>query len=277
MRPRQWVKNGLVVAAPVLSTQLFEPGVPLGTAAAFVAFCLAASGVYLVNDVVDVETDRLHPTKRLRPIAAGTVPRPLAVGVAVVLFATALGVSLVATWNLLVVIACYIVLELLYCLALKDQRVVDIAIIAAGFLLRAIAGGAATGIELSQWFLLAASFGALFMASGKRYAESRSDAELGTTRKSLTGYTQTYLRFTWTLSATMLTMTYGLWAFDLDQSSGSVLPAISMAPFILAILRYALHVDAGEAEAPEVIAWNDRVLQSLGLLWLVTLLLAVWT
>jgi decaprenyl-phosphate phosphoribosyltransferase len=275
MRPRQWVKNLLVLAAPVLSGELLESGVVWDTGVAFVAFCLAASGVYLVNDVIDREADRNHPRKRSRPVAAGVVSPRLAVVVGAGLLLGSLGVALLAERDLLIVLASYIALQLLYCTVLKDQRVVDIAVIAAGFLLRAVAGGAATGIELSQWFLLAATFGALFMASGKRYAESRMEGDLVSMRRSLAGYTQTYLRFVWTLSATMLIMTYGLWAFELHEESGSILPPLSMAPFLLAVLRYAIHVDAGEADAPEVIAWNDRVLQVLALLWLVTLALAV--
>jgi decaprenyl-phosphate phosphoribosyltransferase len=275
MRPRQWVKNLLVLAAPLLSGQLLEGDVVQGTAVAFVAFCLASSGIYLVNDVIDREADRNHPRKRFRPIAAGVVPPPLAVVAAVALFLGSLALTLLADTGLLIVLSCYVVLQLLYCTVLKDQRVVDIAVIAAGFLLRAVGGGAATGIELSQWFILAATFGALFMASGKRYAESRMEGDLASMRRSLADYTQTYLRFVWTLSATMLMMTYGLWAFEKGESSGSILPALSMAPFLLAVLRYAIHVDAGEAEAPEVIAYNDRVLQVLAVVWVVTLALVV--
>ena len=277
MRPRQWVKNLLVLAAPALSGQLLEGDVIRGTVVAFVAFCLASSGIYLVNDVIDREADRNHPRKMFRPIAAGVVPPQLAVVAAVFLLLGSLAPALLAEPDLLIVLGSYVALQLLYCTVLKEQPVVDIAVIAAGFLLRAVAGGAATGIELSQWFILAATFGALFMASGKRYAESRMEGDLASMRRSLASYTQTYLRFVWTLSATMLMMTYGLWAFEMRESSGSILPALSMAPFLLAILRYAIHVDAGEADAPEVIAWNDRVLQVLAVLWVVTLVLAVWT
>ena len=276
MRPRQWVKNFLVLAAPALSGELFDLDVLRGAAIAFVVFCMASSGIYLINDVRDVEQDRAHPKKRHRPIANGSVPPPLALGAAAVLLVAALAGCLLADPDLLIVIASYVALQLLYCFFLKDQRVVDIAVIASGFLLRAIAGGAATGIPLSQWFLMAAAFGALFMASGKRYAESRMDGDLASMRTSLATYTQTYLRFVWTMSATMLMVTYGLWAFEMRADSGSVMPVLSMAPFVLAVLRYAIHVDAGEADAPEVIAWHDRVLQGLAVIWFVTLAWSVW-
>ena len=170
-RPRQWSKNLLVFAAPLLSGRFTEAGVLADAAVAFVAFTLAASGVYLVNDIRDVESDRAHPTKRLRPVAAGSLGARTAAWAGGALAAAALVVALLAGVDLVVVVAIYLTLSLLYCFVLKDEPVIDIAIIAAGFLLRAIAGGAAAGIELSQWFLLAASFGSLFMAAGKRYAE----------------------------------------------------------------------------------------------------------
>lgn len=276
MRPRQWLKNVLVLAAPVLSGRLLEQQVLLGALVAFVAFSLAASGIYLVNDVVDVESDRAHPRKRNRPIAAGVVPPRLALGVAVLLLLAAPAVGLLASVQLLIVAVVYEIVSLVYCLLLKDEPVIDIAIVASGFLLRAIAGGAATGIVLSQWFLLSAGFGSLLMASGKRYAESRMDGDLSAMRKSLGRYTGTYLRFVWTLSASVLVMTYGLWAFQVREESGSLFATISMAPFVLAVLRYAVDVDAGVADEPEVIALGDRVLQGLAVIWLAFLLLAIY-
>ena len=154
MRPRQWVKNVLVFAAPFVGGDLLTPGIVPDLLVAFVAFSLAASGIYLVNDAKDVAADRAHPTKRFRPIAAGIVPLRLAIAVAVVLLAAAVAVSLLASVPLVVVLAVYVVVQLAYCFWLKHQPVLDICIVASGFLLRAIAGGAATGILLSQWFLL---------------------------------------------------------------------------------------------------------------------------
>lgn len=276
MRPRQWVKNVLVIAAPVLSGQLHDGEVIVGALVAFVTFCLAASGIYLVNDVIDVDADRAHPRKRYRPIAAGVVAPRTALAVAVVLLVAAPALAALATLNLVIVVCVYEVVSLAYCLLLKDEPVLDIAIVASGFLLRAIAGGVATEIDLSQWFLLSAAFGSLFMASGKRYAESRAEGDLTAMRKTLGSYTQTYLRFVWTLSAAVLITTYGLWAFEMQDRSGSPLPAISLAPFTLAVLRYAIDVDAGEADEPEVIALHDHVLQGLAVIWLVLVALAVY-
>jgi decaprenyl-phosphate phosphoribosyltransferase len=279
MRPRQWVKNVLVLAAPFAAGELFGPEIGLELAIAFVAFSLAASGIYLVNDAKDVAGDRAHPTKCKRPIAAGIVPPGLALGVAAVLLAGALALSVLASVELLIVVVVYVAVQLSYCFWLKHQPVLDICIVASGFLLRAIAGGAATGIPLSQWFLLAAGFGSLFMVAGKRYAEIRLAERTGAKiRKSLESYTASYLRFVWALSATVLIMTYGLWAFEIREATtqNSVWSVVSMVPFVVAVLRYAVDVDCGNGGEPEDIALGDRVLQVLALAWIGTLTFAVY-
>ncbi|HKS51500.1 MAG TPA: decaprenyl-phosphate phosphoribosyltransferase [Pseudonocardiaceae bacterium] len=277
MRPRQWLKNVLVLAAPFAGGLLFHVHVLIAVGIAFVAFSLAASGVYLINDVQDVEADRAHPTKRNRPIAAGVVAPQLAVTTAAVLFAAALATSFVASPDLALVTAIYIAVQLSYCWWLKHQPVVDISIVASGFLLRAIAGGAAAQIALSQWFLLTTAFGSLFMVAGKRYAEIRLAERTGAKiRKSLERYTSSYLRFVWTLSATGVIMTYGLWAFQLGQANHSHWPVISLVPFVVAILRYAVDVDGGNGGEPEEIAIGDRVLQVLGACLVFTLVAAIY-
>lgn len=277
-RPRQWVKNILVLAAPFSASQITNGAVLKDAAVAFVAFCLAASAVYFVNDAVDVEADRAHPTKRNRPIAAGIVPPQAAYVVAVVLFLGALGVSLVASWQLALVIAVYEAVQLGYCFGLKHQTVLDLCIVASGFLMRSIAGGAAARIPLSPWFLLVTAFGSLFMVSGKRYAEislyERTGAKI---RASLAKYTPSYLRFVWATSAAVVIMTYGLWAFEIRQDHhNSVWASVSMIPFVIAVLRYAVDVDGGNAGEPEEIALRDRVLQVLGLAWVASLALSVY-
>jgi decaprenyl-phosphate phosphoribosyltransferase len=279
MRPRQWVKNVLVAAAPLaaLGTNVhYDYLKMLGqVAVAFAVFCLAASSVYLVNDVRDVEADRQHPTKRFRPIAAGVVPEWLAYTLAAVLGAASLGLAWWLTPNLALVMAVYIGMQLAYCFGLKHQAVIDICIVSSAYLLRAIAGGAATGIQLSQWFLLSAAFASLFMVAGKRYAELQLAERTGARiRKSLESYTSTYLRFVWTMSATAVVVCYGLWAFERDAASGSWFK-ISMVPFTIAILRYAVDVDGGLAGEPEDIALRDRVLQLLFVAWIGTIGAAV--
>jgi decaprenyl-phosphate phosphoribosyltransferase len=277
MRPRQWVKNVLVLAAPLAAGTVDELDVLLPVALAFVVFCMAASGIYLVNDAMDVEADRAHPTKRFRPIAAGVLPVNIAYAMAVVLLGGSIGLSFIANWQLAVVMAVYISIQLAYCFGLKHQAVIDICIVSSGFLLRAIAGGVAADIPLSQWFLLIMAFGSLFMAAGKRYAELQlAEATGAKIRKSLEYYTATYLRFVWTLSATAVVICYGLWAFERDQAENSIWYAISMVPFTIAILRYAVDVDGGEAGEPEEIAFRDRVLQVLAVAWIGVVGVAVY-
>lgn len=284
LRPKQWVKNVLVVAAPVAAggDVIFQSRVLLDILIAFIAFCLAASSIYLINDARDVEADREHPTKRFRPIAAGVLPVSLAYIMSVVLIALAVGGSFLASSGpgLAIVVAVYIALQLGYCFGWKHQPVIDIALVSSGFMLRAMAGGVAAGVILSQWFLLVAAFGSLFMAAGKRYAELKLSLRSGAKiRKSLESYTPTYLRFVWTLAATAVVLSYALWGFDLSQQvsgSAAVWYQISMVPFTVAILRYAADVDRGEGGAPDEIALKDRALQVLALAWLITIGIAVY-
>ncbi|WP_431970058.1 decaprenyl-phosphate phosphoribosyltransferase [Nocardia sp. bgisy134] len=279
MRPRQWIKNVLVVAAPLATLGghvhydyrdvLYKAGI------AFVVFCLAASSIYLINDVRDVDADRQHPTKRLRPIAAGVVAPTLAYAIAVGLIGTSLAMALVTVPALALVIAVYLVIQLSYCFGLKHQAVLDIGIVSSAYLIRAVAGGVATGIPLSQWFLLVMAFASLFMVAGKRYAELQLAERTGAKiRKSLESYTGTYLRFVWTMSATAVVVFYGLWAFERDGHSGQWF-AVSMIPITLAVLRYAVDVDSGTAGTPEDIVLRDRVLQLLGAIWIATICLAI--
>lgn len=283
LRPKQWVKNVLVVAAPLAAgtEAVSSPLIAMDVAIAFLVFCMAASSIYLVNDARDVEADRAHPTKRFRPIAAGVLPVNLAYAMAGVLIIAAIGVSFIASAQLAIVVAVYIVLQLGYCFGLKHQAVVDVALVSSGFMLRAMAGGAAAGIVLSQWFLLVAAFGSLFMAAGKRYAELQLAMRTGAKiRKSLENYTPTYLRFVWTLSATAVVIFYSQWGFEMAHAAttpgSAVWYQISMVPFTVAILRFAVDVDSGRGGSPDEIALRDRILQTLAVAWMFCVAMAVY-
>ena len=276
-RPRQWVKNILVLTAPTAAGVVFQPRAALGMVVAVIAFCLASSGIYLVNDVVDVESDRAHATKRRRPVASSELSVRAAWTAAVVLLPGALVIAALLTWQLLVVIAIYEGVQLWYCLGMKHEPVIELTSVASGFLLRAIAGGVATHVELSQWFLIAAGFGSLFMAAGKRYAEKRLVQDTNVAiRPVLDGYTATYLRFVWTLSAGVLVTTYSLWAFTLRQTSSNEWSVVSIVPFVMALLRYAVDVDSGAAGEPEEIVLHDRLLLMLGGIWAACLMGSVY-
>ncbi len=274
VRVRQWPKNGLVAAAPLAAGALFRPDVLLDTAVALAAFVLASSGTYLLNDVGDVDHDRLHPRKRHRPIARGDVPVPLATAVGVLLLVSAVLLPVLgAYYALAACVASYIVLTCLYSRWLKHEPVVDLAAVALGFLLRAMAGGLAAGLDLSPWFLTVASFASLYIVAGKRYSELVNLGDEGPKmRPCLQGYSASYLRFVWTITAAVLVAAYCLWAFEVAALPGMDVSApwlsFSVAPFVVGVLRYALTIDQGAAGAPEDILLSDRGLQVIGVVWL---------
>ena len=277
-RPKQWVKNVLVVAAPVAAGRVLDSSVLVPTLAAFVAFCLISASVYLINDVRDAEADRVHPTKRFRPIAAGELSPKAAVSMAVLCALAALGLSWWVTPMLSATIGAYWALQVAYSLWWKHQPIIDLVMVSAGFLLRAIAGGVACDLMLSQWFLLVASFGSLFVVAGKRYSEFKQlGAEAGT-RASLERYSLSYLGMVWQVSLAVVIVCYSLWAFDqAGHALGVGWSAVSIAPFTLVLLRYAWAVDAGKAGEPEDVVLSDHVLQALAVCWVVPVLMAVFS
>jgi decaprenyl-phosphate phosphoribosyltransferase len=279
-RPRQWVKNVLVIAAPAAAGELFSRHALIQLTFVFVLFTACAAAVYLVNDARDAEADRAHPTKRHRPVAAGQVPVPVAyaVGGCLGLLAPAAAAWLCGP-AVAALLTAYLGMQLAYCISLKHVLVVDLAVVTTGFLMRAMVGGLALGIPLSRWFLITTGFGALFMVSAKRYSEAVQMAgKAGATRALLTEYTTGYLRFVWQLAAGVAVLGYCLWAMEEGGvPHTSVLPwrQLSMAAFILAILRYAVFADRGTAGEPEDVVLRDRALALIGLVWVAMYGLAV--
>jgi decaprenyl-phosphate phosphoribosyltransferase len=270
-RPKQWVKNVLVVAAPAAAGVLGESGVLLDTLIAFVAFCLAASGTYFLNDAFDVDADRLHAKKRFRPIAAGEVSLGTAQVVGVALLLAGVGIGFLTGWRLPAVIGTYIVFTTVYSAWLKHMAVIDLGMVAAGFLLRLIAGAVAVDVPISVWFLIVGGFGSLFMVAGKRHAEHLDlGVERAGHRATLSEYSVEYLGYVRSVASGVAMVAYCLWAFDTTvHRTGVVWFEISIVPFVLAILRYALLVERGEGGAPEDLVMEDRTLLVLGALWAV--------
>ncbi|MER5751705.1 decaprenyl-phosphate phosphoribosyltransferase [Streptomyces sp. NPDC002088] len=279
-RPRQWVKNALVVAAPAAAGRLASVHALTQLALVFALFTACAAGVYLVNDARDAEADRAHPTKRHRPVAAGQVPVPVAyaAGAALAVLAPAAAAWLTSP-AVAALLAAYIGMQLAYCVSLKHVLVVDLAVVTTGFLMRAMVGGLALGIPLSRWFLITTGFGALFMVAAKRYSEAVQMAgNAGATRALLTEYTTGYLRFVWQLAAGVAVLGYCLWALEEGGVPHTgLLPwrQLSMVAFILAVLRYAVFADRGTAGEPEEVVLRDRALAVIGLVWLAMYGLAV--
>jgi decaprenyl-phosphate phosphoribosyltransferase len=276
-RPRQWVKNVLVFGAPITGQALLEPGLLGRAVLAFAAFCLASSGMYYVNDVVDRRVDQAHPRKRLRPVAAGELPVRLAVAVAALLVLAGFAV---AVWGggpkLAAVVAGYVLLTLAYTMVLRNLALVDLAAVAGGFILRAVAGGVAVGVPLSSWFLIVTCFGALFIAAGKRQAEhNHLGAARGDHRRTLDQYSESYLRYLMGSASTVTIAAYCLWAFE-GASGRSLASALSILPFVLGIYRYVMLVDSGRGGAPEDIILRDRPLQLCGVAWVLLVGLGVY-
>ncbi|WP_017626494.1 decaprenyl-phosphate phosphoribosyltransferase [Nocardiopsis chromatogenes] len=265
-RPKQWLKNLLVFAAPGAAGVLTEPGPLAWSLVAFAAFCLAASGTYLLNDVRDAEADRAHERKRHRPVASGAVPVPLAVGAGAAAVAASLGAAGAAAaatgrYALPAVIVAYLVLTTAYTYLLKRVTIADIVAVAGCHVLRALAGGVAVGVPFTSWFLIVVSLAALLVVVGKREAELRNP-HAGDGRTALRGYTRSYLVQIRTMASAAMIVTYCLWALD-GQGQGGVpaFHAASIVPFIVFVLRYHLLVDRGVGEEPEEIALRDRPLQ----------------
>ena len=267
----------LVVAAPGAAGVLLEARSIVKTLIAFVCFCLAASGTYCWNDALDVAADRMHPKKRLRPVASGEVSVPAAKALGSTLIAAAIGLSFVATWHLALVIGGYAAITLAYSLWLKHEPVLDLATVASGFVLRAVAGGVAVGVSISNWFLIVAASVALFVVTGKRSAEYTALGDrAGLHRRALAHYSAAYLGYVRAVSSTIAILAYCLWAFEVSDRAGNpVWFQLAIVPFVLGVLRYALLLDQGEGGAPEDVVLRDRVLLLIGLAWVVLFAIAV--
>ncbi|MCU0654679.1 MAG: decaprenyl-phosphate phosphoribosyltransferase [Polyangiaceae bacterium] len=209
MRPHQWMKNTFVLAPVFFAKDIFQPQLLFTALSAFLAFCLLAGAVYTMNDLVDVESDRRHPVKRLRPIPSGRVPEGMARGLAVGLVLLSLGGGLALNpWFALVALL-YFLQNVAYSFRLKNVAYLDVSLISAGFVLRVVAGGMATGIKVSNYLLVCTALLALFLGFGKR----RHELALAT-RKSLKDYTERGLN--WALGVTSVATVATYLAYTLD-------------------------------------------------------------
>ncbi len=249
LRPRQWVKNLLVAAAPIAASTLDDGPTALRTLAAAAVFIAAAGATYLVNDAADVAVDRQHPTKRLRPIAAGQLSAKAARQVAATLSALALGAAFLLAWQFGLVIVIYLAVNLWYSAGMKNIPGLELGAIASGFVLRAVGGGAATNTPLSLWFVLVVTAGSLFVVAGKRSAELARTAGVGG-RQVLSHYNSQTLLLTRAVSAAVAVVAYSVWVFAQDIATGW-LAAFSLVPFAGALARYSAVIEAGQGEDPE--------------------------
>jgi 4-hydroxybenzoate polyprenyltransferase len=268
VRPRQWTKNGLVFVGLVFSLNLGRPDQIVRVVIAFAVLCVLASAAYLINDAVDAPQDRLHPYKRLRPIAAGLIRPEVAVRVAAGLLVGALLVAAWLSWGFLLVCAGYLGLTAAYSLWLKRFPLIDVFAVAAGFVLRAAAGAVVIDVIISAWLLFCTLLGALFIALAKRRQElAMLEVGAAAHRASLASLTTDYLDQLILMMATASIMAYSLYTFS--ERPGTPPLLMLTIPFVIyGIFRYLYLVRVvGLGGSPEEVLLGDAPLLGAVVLW----------
>jgi len=270
-RPRQWPKNLLVFAAPLAGATLGRDDGFAYALVAFAAFTAASSAVYLINDVMDAERDRKHPTKQLRPVAAGRLPVPGALVLAAIGLTGAVGASLwIGEPWLAVVVGGYAVMSVLYSLWLKHVPGVELAFVALGFVLRAVGGAVATHVPPSAWFLTVCTLGAFMVATGKRYTElSVLGAEAAAEhRPVMRWYTLPLLRAAQRTTTAIMFGAYLLWAAGEPDTWMRSWHLASAVPLALALIRFDRLTGLAEGKPVEDLISKDPMMISSELTWL---------
>lgn len=263
MRPHHYIKNILIFAALACSGQLFQPEKLLAGGIGFVAFCLVASAVYIINDIRDVEKDRLHPVKCSRPIASGAVPVKAArIQAAVLLLLAAALNGLVYHGASTLLLALYLALNVAYSFGLKDVPILDVTILASGFLIRVLYGAYITQIDVSSWLYLTVMVLAFYLSLGKRRNElKRTD---GATRKVLRAYPIQFLDRSMNMCMTLALTFYALWSLDGNKNTayGSYL-VLTVPIALLIIMKYSLDIEGDSDGDPVEVLIHDKVLLGL--------------
>ncbi|MEA2645470.1 MAG: hypothetical protein QOE92_553 [Chloroflexota bacterium] len=267
MRPRQWVKNALVLAGPLFGSRLFEPDVLERTLVAFAAMCLVSSAGYVFNDLRDAARDRAHPQKSRRPVASGVVSERAAATTALVLLLAAVVAGYLSAPTVAALVAAYAALMLLYSVWGRGQAPLDVFIIASGFLIRALAGAAAAPVDPSPWFLALTVLLALMLGFGKRRAELSLLGEgPAPARTSLSAYTPAVLDQLLSVLAASIIVLYAIYAVGIGARLGTG-DMILTWPLVLAgIIRY-LQVSHTTTRPPDELLVSDRVLLALVLVF----------
>lgn len=265
MRPRQWPKNLLVFAVPLAAGRLENGGVLRDAVLAAISMTLLSAATYCLNDVLDAERDRLHPRKSSRPVANGAVSTQGAVMMAAVLLILGFAIAVQLSVEFSILGATYLVIQGVYSSGLKRVQLADVTCIALGFVIRAVAGGAATELEVTSSFVIVVSATAFFVASAKRSSEIDKLGSETQTRDVLSSYGHEYLRLLWASSMTVAIVAYVIWSSEIAEQS--TLARATAAPFALTLFRYASHAVSGDAEEPEQILLKDRALLGLAALW----------
>ncbi len=273
LRPKQWTKNALLFAALIFAERYTDLDAVRHVLIGFALFCMISSSGYLVNDLRDVEADRLHPQKKHRPIAAGTVSVPMAWLLAALLMVVGIGGAFQLNTGFGLTAASYLVVTLTYSAFFKHTVVLDVMLIATGFVLRAVAGAEAIPVVSSPWFLTCTAFGALFIGFSKRLAEIRALGDAaGAHRKILDEYSVPMLEQFISIMTGCAIISYALYAVDSGQGPAMMLTV----PFVIyGILRVMYLVEKGDGGAPEMMLLRDRPLQLCLILFGTTAVLAM--
>ena len=270
LRPKQWVKNLLVFAAPIAGGVLTRRHVFAGALIALLVFTLSSAGGYLLNDVQDVERDRLHPEKRRRPLPSGALSVPVATAVGITLVVLAPVVALAADREALaVVVAAYSVSTIAYGVGLKRVPGLELAVLSSGFVLRPVAGAVATHVPPSPWFLAVCCLAALTIATGKRQVELQRlghSAARGH-RPALAAYSVPGLRLLRKASLVLMLGCYAAWAVTRSTSADRAFALASIAPVVVAMLRLSRLNDEGDGDAPEAVLLHDRLIHVAVVAW----------
>lgn len=289
MRPVHWVKNLGIFAALLFSGGLFDFEQFATVAQAFLAFSLAASSVYIVNDIFDIKRDRAHPRKKLRPIASGEISISTAVILAAILISASMVWAEAISHFFFILLASYVILQFAYSILLKHIPVIDILVIASGFVIRVYSGAFVVDAHLSVWFLLCVISVALFLAAGKRRAEYAALGGAGETRKSLQGYSRELLNSYVTMFGNAAWMSWALftfyesprvvtnlWIFLAELSNTASINKLLMITIpvtIFGIMRYESLIFQERSETPEKLLLTDKALVISVTIWL---FLVIW-
>lgn len=278
IRPEHWVKNGFVLMPLVFSSGLSKPRVCLNAVSAFAAFCLAASGVYCVNDLCDASRDAHHPDKRNRPIASGLLSSNVARISAVAAWITALALGFVINIRLWSLIFAYILVNLAYSYRLKRIMLLDVFVLSLGYVLRVMAGATAIGVKATPWILVVTFFISLVLGFGKRRSEIatlRDDA--ANHRTALAEYSSEFLDTLVIVSVSSTVISYSIYAVEASSHS-TTLSLVWTVPFVVfGLFRYLyILLASSQAGNPIKLLYTDRALKGSVLGWFIVVLLAIY-
>jgi decaprenyl-phosphate phosphoribosyltransferase len=273
-RPHQFVKNGFVWLPIFFGGKLGDLWALEQTLIAFVAFCLAAGGVYVLNDLKDIQEDRLHPTKKNRPLACGAIPpRGALIFMAVLLLLATLAGSLLPRPDFLLILGGYLLLNIAYSSFLKHQAIIDVVCVALGFVLRVLAGGAAAAVPISHWIVILTFLLAIFLALAKRRDDLLLGAEGQGVRRAIDGYSLEFVSISMAVMAAVIIVAYILYTVSPDTIQKHGTDQLYLTGFwvVVGLLRYLqLALVDNCTASPTKILLQDRFLQGVLALWILS-------